>query len=403
MGAVFAGFLLFPSLGLVQKYLGLKAVCVYCALGTWLLIDLARRAQAVRSLVLATDRRWLLWAMAATYVALTVAFAVLYPLSNSALLSTQGVAGGGSDRDESLNLGVAELLAGRYPYYRTTQLDNHVTQMPGSLLLAVPFYLLGNGAWQNFFWLVVFLLLLRSLFGDGRLALTFLWLLLLASPAVLHDFVTGGDLTANSVSILAPLVLLWKWAPDASTATWKKVTAALFAGVAFSSRASYLLLLPLLFAALAHRAGVRRALGYLGLLGLSFLTVTLPFYGYDPDGFAPLRLHNKFAFFDYALPGSGFLFPALSLGFALLLAGLPGNRRLSIWLIHCGLVQVLPVLCGTALATAYARWPNFRWYSSYGLVGLVFGALGAGLHLFGGELPTQRLDGPGQPEPIPTP
>ena len=66
--------------------------------------------------------------------------------------------------------------------------------MPGTLMLAVPFALLGNVAWQNLAWWAVLLVAAHRLLGDGRAALAILGLSLLVSPVLLQDFVTGGDL-----------------------------------------------------------------------------------------------------------------------------------------------------------------------------------------------------------------
>jgi uncharacterized membrane protein len=51
---------------------------------------------------------WLLVIL--TFVVLTAAVVVIYPIANS------GIVGGGSDVDDGLSLGVRELWAGRYPY-----------------------------------------------------------------------------------------------------------------------------------------------------------------------------------------------------------------------------------------------------------------------------------------------
>ena len=71
--------------------------------------------------------------------------------------------GGGSDSDDALNLATRALLHGEYPYRIRTYLGSPATYLPGSLLLAVPFVLLGNAAYQDLFWLAAFLLSHRTL------------------------------------------------------------------------------------------------------------------------------------------------------------------------------------------------------------------------------------------------
>ena len=55
-----------------------------------------------------------------------------HPMANSGS-SSSGVRGGGSDRDEALQVGGEALLAREFPYYRSTHLGNPISQMPGSL------------------------------------------------------------------------------------------------------------------------------------------------------------------------------------------------------------------------------------------------------------------------------
>ena len=330
--------------------------------------------------------------LVAQYAVLIGAFVILYPLSNSHARPSifHAAIEGGSDRDESLNLGVGELLAGRYPYYRTTQLQNPVTQLPGSLILAVPFALLGNAAWQNFFWLAVFFGLVRYVFGRNRLAAGFIALTMFGCPVVLQDFVTGGDLGVNAITILIGMFLMVTFAPDASTARWKTIGAAAFTGIALSSRLNYLLLVPPLFAAVARRAGLTDAFTGLLVIGLVFGAVTLPFYWHDPSGFAPLYLHNKFSQFDGEVHNGGILFPILSLLFSLVVSWYPGNHDVRVWLIQSGLVLTLPVVFLVALASVRVHAPNFV-FADYALAGVFFGGLGAGMSLL------RRSPGP---EPI---
>ena len=178
--------------------------------------------------------------------------------------------------------------------------------------------------------------------------------------------------------MLVALVVLLDWVPDPTVAPWQKVGAALFAGLALSSRSSFLLLLPLLFAALTRRAGFRAALVAVGLTCTAFAAFTLPFYWYDPAAFTPLYAQNKFVPFDTALPGSRWLFPGISLGFAVLMSWSRANRMVHMWLIHSGLVLTFPVALLVMLATARSRWPNFA-AASYALTGLFFGTLGVAL------------------------
>lgn len=372
-----ATFVLFPSLGIVQKYFRTRGALIYVAIGLLLLLAALRRTARVHSLIDALDRRWA-WRLAAVlFLVLVVAFAVLYPLSNSgerSWIATSGIAGGGSDRDESLNLGVTELLHGRYPYYAVTQLGNPVSQMPGSLMLAVPFVLLGNAALQNLAWCAVYFFVSVRLIGDVRQALALAVLLLAASPIVFQDLVTGGDLVTNSVMVLGAMMLVLNQ-DGGSWMTGQSLFASALLGVALSSRLSFLLLVPLLAERLVRRVGVRQAAGSLLVAGLAFVAITLPFYLYDPSGFAPLSIQNKFARFGDYVPERVVLLPALCLAFSTAVALWPGPRDTADWLVKGALVLLMPAVLLVALVSIRSGGLLLR-YSAYGIPAALVGALG---------------------------
>jgi hypothetical protein len=87
--------------------------------------------------------------------------------------------------------------------------------------------------------------------------------------------VTGGDLGASTIALLIGMLALVALVPDPSAATWKKVAAAAFTGLALSSRMNYLLLMPPLIAALLRRASIADALRYLCVTAAAFAAVTL--------------------------------------------------------------------------------------------------------------------------------
>jgi len=380
--ALCATFLLFPSLGIIQKYFRTRGALVYVAIGLLLFVAAIRHNAGLRSRIDAVDRRWAWRIAAALFVALVVAFAVLYPLSNSgerSWIATAGIAGGGSDRDESLNLGVTELLHGRYPYYAVTQLGNPVSQMPGSLVVAVPFVLLGNAALQNLAWCAVYFFVSVRLIGDVRQGLALAVLLLAACPIIFQDLVTGGDLVANSVMVLSAMVLVMNQ-EGGSWSTGQSLFTSALLGLALSSRLSFLLLAPLLAERLVWRVGVRQAAGSLLVAALVFLAITLPFYLYDPAGFAPLSIQNKFAQFgDYA-PERVVILPALCLAFSIAVALWPEARDAAGWLVRVGLILLMPVVLLVALVSIRSGGLLLR-YCAYGIPAALFGALGIAVRM----------------------
>jgi hypothetical protein len=367
-GIELSWFLLFPSLGVFQKYLGTNAALAYFGIGSLVLIAIGVRGPILASRIKTISRPWTRLATAVLFGGLVVAFALIY-----------ASVGNGNDRGESVIVGARALLTGHYPYYETTRFHNVVTQMPGSLLLAMPFAMLGNAVWQNIFWLAALFVVARALFASDQLALGIIMLMLFASPAALQDFVTGGDLGATAIALLVGMLLLVTLVPDNSEATWKKVAAAALTGMALSSRMNDFLLIPPLFAALSRRARVVDAVFYLGVVGLVFAAVTLPFYWYDPVEFAPLHLHNKFAMFG-EVPNGWILFPTLSLLASVVIASHPGNRTVRGWLIQSAFVMAVPVVFLVGLTTYRGSRLSFV-FSDYALASVFLGGIGSALRI----------------------
>ena len=85
------------------------------------------------------------------FVAFIAAFAVLYPISLRHTLNS------GSDREDALRVELDAVVHHRYPYDARTFLGNPPTPLPGAMLLAAPFFAMGDIAGQNLFWLAFFL------------------------------------------------------------------------------------------------------------------------------------------------------------------------------------------------------------------------------------------------------
>ena len=150
VAATFA-FVLFPSLGVLQKFLGTRAAIAYAIGG--IVAAAAYRDRPLRAWIDAVDPRWPKTAALGGLIAAVALFVVVYPIANDGEWSS-GVRGG-SDRDEALQVGGEALLAGEYPYYQRTFLDNPISPMPGSILAALPFAAVGQAGLQNLLWLPV--------------------------------------------------------------------------------------------------------------------------------------------------------------------------------------------------------------------------------------------------------
>ena len=355
-----------PSTGVFAKYLGYPGVVVY-VLVVSLVIIVGRRVLFPRLLGWLAGRD--LWLAAATFVLLCSLFAVLYPVANS------GVVGGGSDRDDALNIAAGELLHGSYPYYRTTYLGNPISPLPGALLLAVPFVLFGNSAYQTLFWLIVFFLMLRACLKERPRSLLLLWLALALSPVALNELITGGDLLANGLYVLVFIAWFFVVVPRADLAVWKKLVPTILLGIGLSSRANFAFLLPLVFAAMARAAGWRRALLYTAITCFTLGLVTIPFLVYDPRHFSPLYTVGELGRFEVILPHAWLVIPLATGLLGLILSFRPGGSDLWALLRRCTVVLAFPVLCGIVLSSLRAGRPDFG-FAFFGVAFLFFGTAG---------------------------
>jgi hypothetical protein len=334
--------LLVPSLSLIQKYLGNNGIFLY------LLIALLSLALAISVLF---RRLWrllpegqLLWVQLAVVAALILFVQFAYPAANSGRL------GGGSDNDEALVIAATALVQGRYPYTELTYLGNRISPMPGAVILAIPFALLGNVALQNVFWMALYLWYAGNLLSDRRQSLLLVLTILVLSPIVPRGLAVGTDYIANSLYVL--LLSLWtiRAAIDGDGGKWTTVLPAIFLGIGLSSRANFLLVVPLAFAAIAQQNRWQVAARQMAVVLLSFLTVTLPFYWYSPAEFSPIITYGELGQFDTVLPWAGVLIPTAAGIMALFLAR-QSNRTWRRYLGHVAVVQAIPVLAGALLAT----------------------------------------------------
>ena len=368
-----ATFLLLPAAYWVQRLTNSPITVLYLLIGT-----------AGLHLVVRLSRRWLLQAVnerVATIVAcgglllLIGAFLIIYPRVNCQVPNC------GSDRDDALHLATGELLAGRYPYYPKTYHGNPITPMPGAILLAVPFQLLGNVAYQTFFWLIAFFWLARRLLGNTQRAVVLCGLLLL-SPAVLHEILTGGDLLTNGLYVLVLGVLAAEGISAENTSPILKTTLAILFGLSLSSRVNFALFAPLVIAYMDHHGGRKRAINYGILITLTAIGITLPFYWTDPAHFAPLQRTSELSDLDLVIPYLGSLWVPLTMVVATGILCLPRfQTNAANLLLNMGIVQLLPVVIGTPALSLQSKTPDLQ-LTAFGLVFMMFGALGTWLCVF---------------------
>jgi hypothetical protein len=292
-----------PSLGQLVKVagvLGASALAVAAGAGLSGLLVATRRSSL---------RPTTVWFVALGAVAVML-FAVLYPMAAS------GQFGGGSDRDDALNDALHLLLAGHYPYAALTYLGNPPTPMPGALLLALPFYLLGNAALQNLIWVSAFFFWCRSRFQRPALAWTAGLIVIILAPQALDDFVVGGDYLVNALYVV--MATDWCVRSQSSEHLWLRSATAIMLAIAVSSRPIYAVALVLVAGHVWQVKGAARCALFTALAGVVIVGLTLPFYLYDPASFPTAHLFGKLntqpsaMLFKIALPVLGLLVASLA-------------------------------------------------------------------------------------------
>lgn len=284
-----------------------------------------------------------MWLAVGTTLAVAVLFAVVYPNVDV------HVPGRGSDADDALNIGARALLAGHSPYATSTYLGNELSPLPGALVLAMPFVLLGTSALQNLLWVPAFFLVVAHDTRERAWTLRLAWAVLLASPAVLHEILTGGDHSANTIYVL--LGLRWLLASGG-----RPLAAAVW-GVTLASRANFLLLLLPVCGWLWRHHGRSTAIRATAIaVGVVALLVLPLAWHHGVAGFAPLHGAERLTRFDDLVPHAG----ALILGTMLAGGAWLARKPLTVagLLLGCAAIQAWPVLAGSLVGLWAAGEPG---------------------------------------------
>jgi hypothetical protein len=130
MTAVFGGFFRINETS--AYYLSMLAIILFVLCAGFLLVRAKRLLKRHPSPV--SSRKASFSGMILIVVILILLFGLIYPSASS------GKFGGGSDRDEALNIAVNELLKGEYPYYERTYVSGrpHETGMDGNMISPFP-------------------------------------------------------------------------------------------------------------------------------------------------------------------------------------------------------------------------------------------------------------------------
>lgn len=372
-------FVLVPSFDAAYKYLGLAGLVVYFLAGVAGLFLIDKFAMPWLRTNLST--RSAIFLTIATIVGLIAITFTVYPIANS------GRFGGGSDADDALLIAAGELIKGNYPYLLKTYLGNTISPMPGTVLLAVPFVVLGLLPLQNIVWLAILFFVYKYYQRSSTTALGLLWVMLVLSPTLMQSLVTGADYASNTIYLLVSMWVLVRGTgqqeTDRISFDWPRVLAAIFLGIGLSSRSTFALIMPVFISALVQNLGWKRSFQYLFVAGLVSLAVTLPFWIASPGEFAPLAVQGgKLRSLEETLPYATLLIPgsaavlSISLSFQKMRDDLPRFFR------NCGIVQLF-VLCLTSVVYSLhlGRLDLYLGQLGYGMFSLFFGATAYWMYL----------------------
>ena len=226
------------------------------------------------------------------FLALSAAFFMIYPAIDTAGFRLFGRQFGACDCDDAINQSIANILAGKYPYYETTFLGGRISPMPGVFLLASPFYFTGCSAFQNIFWLAVFIIGLGRYLRSVTASLLVAIFVLFLSPNVTYQALQGADYLANTAYVLTFSALLFESARRKSRFGWSALWAVML-GIGLSSRANFMFAAVLLYAAMLKNFGLKKSTLLMFFAGVSWCATTLPFLLYDPAHFTPLGSVRK--------------------------------------------------------------------------------------------------------------
>ncbi|MDA1043949.1 MAG: hypothetical protein O3C57_01870 [Verrucomicrobia bacterium] len=348
----FAGLafcLIYPSAAIFKK-LGYPLLFIYAlAVVLLLFLSIAWLVPRISRTLLSPWRSRLVMGLMGASV--LIAFLAIHPRIDTQGFHLAGRSFGASDGDDAIDLVITELCQGHYPYYAKTFLGNPITPMPGSILLALPFYVLGQSALQNIFWLGLFLVLITRYYHH-QVAVVLAFLILCLSPNVLYHVFQGGDYIANGIYLLVFTALLCESARQRRP-FWISVLWAMLLGIGLSSRPNFVLIVPLVYMALMSVTSAKAAAMLLVTSLASFSVITLPFLIYDPCGFSPLHTAAKLNV-GGMFPWAPVVVPAIGGALALFLALRRKTYALPALMQDIFVVQTFVILAGAILASVRA-------------------------------------------------
>ena len=208
-----------------------------------------------------------------------------------------GLFGGlGGTRGEAIDIALARLSEGDYPYSVSTSDSQPLTPLPGGLLLAAPAsFGLGSAAFMNAYLLPVSVFLVWMV---NRPAASILALSLIAAPALWTDVLSEGDLVSTTILAFAVGLLALRSAErDRHAGRWLWPV---LLGVAGATRVTTMAVTVIVAALVVNAGYVRIAIIQFSIAVAVFVGLSLPFYVWNPDEFSPLHV-ARFTKNDFGL------------------------------------------------------------------------------------------------------
>jgi hypothetical protein len=362
LGLLWASLFIVPSLGsILHSPLGINGTLLYATVAMPFLT--AAYVFLPKTMHPLTESKAKTVVLAVVFI-ICLASAICVPLANANRIP------GANVRDETLRNAVDAITHLKYPYYYPVSPTEPITPLPGGILISLPFVLLGSSAYLNFLWLPLFFGSLAKYLNSWNIPIVLLLSMILGSPVIIHELVSGSDLLSNALANVIVTFLVIRFNSLSGT---KRIGLGVLAGVALAWRFPFLFIVPLWLSYIMKTNGWRAALKWGVLVGFVYAVVVGPFYLYDRAHFSPLHVARYANRFDSVIGHSGVVVPALVGIVALFLS----TRRIASGfslLVSCGIILSMPTVLGITLTILSLRRFEVGPYSNFGVTFIFFGA-----------------------------
>lgn len=235
---------------------------------------------------------------------------IVFLIFMSFLLTLYGNTTPGHDNSEALKLWIGNFFNLVYPYLSLTHLNNPITPLPFLPLYSIPFYFLGNVAYQNIINIIIILFIFIKISNDKK-DLNFGLVSLFISVPLYTYFVNQSDnLTVATFTFLALFLIIKN----------KSKFASILFGLLIASKGYFFVVIPVSLYYLHIKEGYKKMILFLLTAITIAAIITIPFYLWNPIFFltqAPLGKQSSLITTSLGIPIT-ILFLFLSISISLL-------------------------------------------------------------------------------------